>query len=450
MNEPLFLLTATDALGAMAAGRLSAERLTASCLDRIESLDPRVRAWASLDRNYALAQAREVDRHFAQGKPPRKLSGIPVGVKDVFNTLVLPTEMGSPIRKGYKAGNDARAVAKLRLEGAIIPGKTVSAEFSVHTPGPTRNPHNLDHAPGTSSSGSVAAVASGMVPVALGTQTAGSVIRPASFCGVYGMKPSFGLIPRTGMLKTTDTLDHVGFCARSADDLALLLDVLRVRGPGHPVVEATLRDRSPGNGSWRIGLVKGPFWSETEKYARTALLDFAEALLRTAIRVTEINLPEDFKSAYRVHEVIYDSCLAYYFQEESEGCPDLLSERFLEMVRRGSRVTDSEYRAALEEQVALSQALDGLFDQYDILLTLASNGEAPKGEEPRTHYDTCLIWTLCGVPVMGVPAFSGPLGLPFGLQFVSRKYGDLTLLRFAKYLEQAGLIGPAAVAAEVR
>lgn len=445
MTTDWFRLGAAEAVAGIAAGKLTAEALIQSCFFRIEQVDPLVRAWVCLDWEYAYEQARAADRRRAADRQPRRLTGVPVGVKDVFNTLRFPTQMGSPIRQEYKAGNDARAVAALCLEGAVIPGKTVTAEFAVHWPGSTRNPHNPDYTPGTSSSGSVAAVAAGMVPVALCTQTAGSTIRPASFCGVYGMKPSFGLIPRTGMLKTTDTLDHVGFCARNLDDMALMLDVLRVHGPNYPVVSSKLRDRTPSERAWRVGLVRGPFWDRTEDYAKAALLAFTGELRTRGTLVEELELPDCFDRVYEVHEEIYDSCLAYYFKGEVETQPELLSARFLEMVERGRRISPARYAKALAEQGRLAAAFDSLVEPYDVLLTLASNGEAPKGEEPRNHLDTCLIWTLCGAPALSLPVFTGPHGLPFGAQCVSRKYNDLTLLRFAGHLEQVGLTKPVGV-----
>lgn len=449
MTTDLYRLSATDAVQAIASGRLSSESLMLSCLDRIEAVESKVKAWVCRDRGYALEQARAVDKLVAVGKPIRRLSGIPVGVKDVFNSLFFPTQMGSEIWKGFKAGNDARVVSVLRLDGALIPGKTVTSEFAVHWPGPTRNPHNLDHTPGTSSSGSVAAVAAGMVPVALCTQTAGSTIRPASFCGVYGMKPSFGMVPRTGMIKTTDTLDHVGFCARTVDDIALMLDVLRVHGMDYPVVHERVRDERPIGIPWRVAVVKGPFWSETEDYARIALSSLAVALGKAGMQVEERELPEEFATAYSIHADIYDSCLAYYFQDESHQ-PDRISPRLKEMVAHGRQVTSAQYAAALERQTDLSRSLDRFFEECDVILTLSSNGEAPKGEERADQYDTCLTWTLCGVPALTAPVFTGPGGLPFGAQLVARKYDDLKLLRFVKDLERVGAVPLSATVAEVR
>jgi Asp-tRNA(Asn)/Glu-tRNA(Gln) amidotransferase A subunit family amidase len=445
MTEP-WRLSASEVVREIAAGRLSAETLVSSCLDRVRAVESKLKAWVVIDEAHALEQARAVDGRLARGEPPRKLSGVPIGVKDVFNTEHFPTEWGSPLRQGFKAGNDARAVAALRLEGAVIPGKTVTAEFAVHWPGPTRNPHDLDHTPGTSSSGSAAAVAAGMVPAAIGTQTAGSTIRPASFCGVYGMKPSFGLIPRTGMLKTTDTLDHVGIFARTADDLALLLDVLRVHGPDYPIVAAALVECVPAGRPWRVGLVRGPRWERTQAYAREALEAFAWRLAGAGIEVEPLELPPEFEAAYAVHADLYDSCLAYYFREECGTRPDLVSPRFLELVERGRRVTPARYEAALAAQTALARSFEDLCGRVDVVATLASDGEAPKGDEPAEHQDTCLLWTLCGVPAVTAPAFTGPRRLPFGLQLVARKYGDLTLLRFVRNLEYLGLVPPASMA----
>jgi Asp-tRNA(Asn)/Glu-tRNA(Gln) amidotransferase A subunit family amidase len=287
-----------------------------------------------------------------------------------------------------------------------------------------------------------------MAPAALCTQTAGSTIRPASYCGVFGMKPSFGLLPRTGMLKTTDTLDHVGFCARSADDLALLLDALRVRGPDYPIVEARLHDRG-AKPRWRVGLVKGPFWSVTEEYAREAVAGFARTLAASDVAVDEVALPSPLEETWDVHADIYDACLAYYFKPETERRPELLSPRFTEMIERGRTIAPDRYARALERQVALAGVVDALFDRYDVLLALASNGEAPKGEESRQSHDTCLLWTTAGAAVITAPVFTGPRGLPFGVQLVARKYDDLTLLHFVRLLEARGAVRPAPVVANV-
>ncbi|MEK6857253.1 MAG: amidase, partial [Nanoarchaeota archaeon] len=234
MNQKkLYLLSATESIKLIKLGRISSKELVESCATQIEKNDKKIHALVMYNKNNAIQTAEYIDNKIKEGSNVGMLCGIPVAIKDIFNTLDFPTQHGSSIRKGYTPGNDARVVFRLKQENGIIIGKTVTAEFGVHYPGPTVNPHDFKHSPGTSSSGSAAAVASFMVPLALGSQTAGSTLRPASYCGIYGFKPSFGLIPRTGMLKTTDTLDNVGLMARTIDDLELLFDVVRVSGIDH-------------------------------------------------------------------------------------------------------------------------------------------------------------------------------------------------------------------------
>ena len=415
-----------------------------ACLEQIERLEPVLHAWVYLDRKLALRQAAAVDKRIRAKKPVGALYGVPVGVKDIFNTADMPTQMGSPIWAGFTPGNDARVVYYLRMADAVIPGKTVTAEFAVHTPGPTANPHNTEYAPGTSSSGSAAAVAAYMVPLALGTQTAGSTIRPASYCGVYGSKPSFGLIPRTGMLKTTDSLDTVGFFARTVDDLALMFDTIRVHGWNYPISDALLNDparQCKGDRPWRVAVVKGPKWDYAESYTQQALLTFAGDLRRLGgIIVEEATLPDSFKQAHDIHATIYDRTLAYYFKEEFKR-RTLVSNIMYDIITRGNHITLDQYKDALAAQARLAAALDEFFaNDYDILLTLSTGGEPLRGLDSVDRPDSCLVWTLCGVPAINLPAFEGPNGLPFGAQVVARRYNDYLLLSFVRYLHACGLI----------
>jgi len=439
----LFQLTATQITAHLLAQDFSSVELIRACLDRIERLDPAVQAWIHVAPELALQQAEAADRKIAAGQAG-KLCGVPVGVKDIFNTRDMPTQMGSPIWKGFTPGNDARVVHYLRLADAVLPGKTVTAEFAVHAPGPTRNPHHPDHMPGTSSSGSAAATAAYMLPLALGTQTAGSIIRPASYCGVLGFKPSFGLIPRTAMLKTTDTLDTVGVFARAVEDLELLFEVIRVHGGDYPLSEAAFSDsarQNKGARPWRVGLLKGPKWDSAEPYAQQALEDFGRRLAGVPeVEVEAVTLPESFGRAHEIHATIYDRTLAYYFREEFSA-HTLVSPIMYEIVERGNRINLDQYKKALAEQHALSSELDDLFaERWDILVDLSTGGEAPKGLTSNDRLDNCLIWTLCGVPAISLPVFTGPLGLPFGAQIFARRYNDYLLLNFAKHLREAGLL----------
>jgi len=443
-SETPNLLSATEAIRQIQAGRLTAVELLRTCLAQIERLEPTLKAWAHLEPMIALERAHSIDRSIQEGKTVGPLTGIPVGVKDIFNTTDMPTSMGSPLWTGFTPGNDARVVFYLRQAGAVIPGKTVTAEFAVHTPGPTVNPHHPGHMPGTSSSGSAAAVASFMVPLAIGSQTAGSTIRPASYCGVYGFKPSFGLIPRTGSLKTTDSLDTVGFFARTVEDLGLLLEVLRVHGTDYPISHALLTDatrQKPFHRPWRVALVKGPKWEGAEGYAKEALLRYASKLAaQEGVMVEEVELPPGFDQAHHVHSLVYDKALSYYFKEEFKK-ETLVSSILKAMIVHGQQIPLSDYHAALQRQRELAQALDDWFkDRVDILLTLSTGGEALKGLDSVDRPDSCLIWTLCGVPTIHLPVFVGPLGLPFGAQVAARRYNDHDLLRFVHFLRQNGLV----------
>lgn len=436
-------LTATEFLAALGRREISVLDYVRACADRIAQLEPDLAAWVWYDRARFEEQAVQLDRQLASGDAaaplPGMLFGVPVGVKDVFNTHDMPTEMGSPIYAGYKPGNDARVVSNLRRAQAIMAGKTVTAEFAVHHPGPTRNPYDAARTPGTSSSGSAVAVATSMVPVALATQTAGSIIRPASYCGVFGFKPSFGLVARTGVLKTTDTLDTIGWLARSVDDLALMLETARVRGHNYPVSEAGLADRvahAPKDRPWRVGLVEAP----VDRYQDPAVRDGLRALGRRleghGATVLPFPLPAPLTRAHDVHQVIYDCVLAYYFKPEWAAKRQVFSDRLGEMIERGLNIPLERYQAALAEQVAMARVFDEAVQSVDVLLAASTAGEAPVGLDAIDPPDTCLIWTLCGAPSLSLPLLTGSTGLPVGVQAVARRFGDYPLLDFARFLHR--------------
>ena len=439
--ENLCKLTATEMINKIRNREVSVTELIKSHIERIEKTEPRILAWTYLDKDSALKQAKEIDNKIVYGKVG-KLCGIPVGIKDVFNTFDMPNEMGSPIWKDYTPGNDARVVFVIREEDAVIPGKTVTAEFAVHAEGKTFNPHNKEFSPGTSSSGSAAAVASYMVPVALGTQTGGSIIKPASYNGIYGMKPSFGLIPRTGVLKTTDTLDTIGFFSRSIEDLRLMLDITRVKGDDYPLVKKYLEDesRQKSRNIWKIALVKSHLWNYAEEYAKNALLNFAEKLKENKnIKIEEVNLPDGFEDIHDIHTLIYDKTLAYYFNKEYSDNMDKLSNIIKDIIARGNKISSEQYKNALRKQIELSSKLDEFFENYDIILTLSTSAHAPKKGESE-NLDTSWIWTFCGNPSISLPVFKAPNNMPFGAQIVSRKYSDYLLLNFAEFLTKNNYI----------
>ncbi|MBW2004222.1 MAG: amidase [Deltaproteobacteria bacterium] len=438
-------LSATEAIHEILNGDLTASELMAACAKQIKEKDPDIKAWVYFDEQLAMDRARAVDEKLSRGEQPGKLCGVPIGIKDIFNTIDMPTCMGSPIWEGFTPGNDARVVSYLKWADAVVVGKTVTAEFAVHHPGPTVNPHNFAHTPGTSSSGSAAAVASYMVPVALGTQTAGSTIRPASYCGIFGFKPSFGLIPRTGILKTLDTLDHVAFFSRSVEDLHLMLEILRVRGPNFPYVHRLVDDPSTikqvDDYPWRIAFIKTPVWNHAEKYAKDSIIRYVSKLNKLkGIVLEEVELPEVFNSAHDIHELIYTKGLSYYFKEEYEEHQEQISKIFGEMVESGRGISPKKYCEGLERQKMFIQQLDEFFEKYDVIITLSTSSEAPKGLYTPDKKDSCLIWTLCHVPSMNLPVFRSPNNLPFGAQVVSRRYRDYSLLNFVRLLDRQGLL----------
>lgn len=414
-----------------------------ACIKRIQDLDSRFLAMEAFDPDYLLEQAKEAQDRLEAGHPLRKLEAIPVGVKDIYNTKVLPTQMGSVTWKGFEAGNDARLVAYFKWAGGLIAGKTVTAEFAVHAQGKTLNPYDPALSPGTSSSGSSVGVAVGMFPLALGSQTAGSIIRPASFCGVYGFKPSFGLFPRTGTLKTTDSLDTLGFLAAHLDDLELFFDVLRVRGSNYPFSHAALNDlerqRPPRDRPWKIALLKTYTWDKAEEYARNALLDWAKEIDGgTGTEIVEVKLPPELEKAHNVHATIYDFALAYYFKEEAKFT-DEISPLMQRCMERGKGITADQYHHALEEQEELIRIMDKFMLGFDAGISLSTAHHAPLREVEESP-DPALIWTLTHLPALSAPVFTSPKGLPFGAQIFARKYNDLLLFRFVDHLRSRGLI----------
>ncbi|MDD5436319.1 MAG: amidase [Candidatus Omnitrophica bacterium] len=425
-------LTATELAGKLKRKTVKAEDVCRDCLKMVASKDKEIKAWEYIDEDLVLKYAREIDRK----KRPGALRGIPVGVKDIFNTKDMPTAMGSPIWKDFTPGNDARVVHNIRMNDGIVFGKTVTAEFAVHhlPKDKTKNPHNLKHSPGTSSSGSAAAVASCMIPLALGTQTAGSTIRPASYCGIFGFKPTFGTVPRTGMLKTTDTLDTVGCFARSVDDIRMIFDAIRVKGRDYPFVNAHLKEyaRAANLENIRIGILSegmGVF-DKFEDHLLGQFDKYVNKLSRVkGMSVTRIRPSSNLNKIHRIHSVLYDKTLSYYFKEEFNH-KTLISDIMYGIIKRGNKISLDEYAKALKEQARLRIVVEKELEGHDLILTPSTSGEPPLAGEIENP-DTCLIWTFLGRPALNIPAFRGPRNLPMGLQAVAKKYDDYKLLAIA-------------------
>ena len=429
-------LSASDAARAIREGSISSEQLVEACLGRIHAGEPEVQAWQFLDPEHALAQARARTLDRMEGRPTGPLHGVPVGIKDIIDTADMPTEDGTVLHAGRTPDRDATVVSMLRAAGAVIMGKTVTTECATYTPGKTRNPHNSEHTPGGSSSGSAAAVAAGMVPLAIGSQTNGSVIRPAAYCGVFGFKPTHGLIPRHGILKLSRTLDHVGVFARTLEDVALLAEQLTgydERDPDTrprariPFVQ-TVAEEPPF--APRFAFVKTPLWERAEDETREAFAELAGVL---GGQCEEYELPESLREAWDWHRTIMEAEMAANLDLEWEKGRDRLSESLRDQLARGRQVGALDYQKALARIPILNQGFDELFSHFDAVLTPAAPGTAPKlaaTGDPAF----CTLWTLCGMPALSLPLMNGVNGLPLGVQLVGGRGGDARLLRTARWL----------------
>jgi len=415
LKKELYNLTAIEANHLIRSGEITVQNYIKSIIQRIEKINPSTNAWVHLDSNKVLEHARRLDRYdLSERTSP--LFGIPIGIKDIFNTEDFPTSMGSPLWDGFTSGNDARVIYNIRMAEGIILGKTETAEFAVHALGKSKNPYDNVRSPGTSSSGSAIAVATSTVPLALGTQTAGSIIRPASYCGIYGFKPSFGLIPRTGMLKTTDSLDQIGYFARNPQDLELLLDIIRVKGSNYPLVNESLTDekrQNITNRPWKIKFVKSSVWDKAESYAQKYFLDFINNLSKFKnFDVSEYILPKEFDLAHETHNIIYLKSLAYYFKEELKN-KTLVSKIFYDLAESANKISLNEFDKAISYQAKLIQLLDNAFNDFDIIISLSTTGHAPFRDEKEKD-DPSLIWTMCSVPAINMPAIKTEKKFTYG------------------------------------
>ncbi|MGE5146731.1 MAG: amidase [Candidatus Eiseniibacteriota bacterium] len=421
-SKPLNELSASAAAALIAEGKTTSRALVETCLLRVEEREPTIGAWAWLDPEQALAEADARDRETPRGP----LHGVPVGIKDIMDTADMPTEHGSPIYRGNRPAADAAVVAALRAAGAVVMGKTVTTEFAAFHPGKTANPRNPAHTPGGSSSGSAAAVADVMVPLALGTQTMGSVIRPAAFCGVIGYKPSFGTFARAGVKPSSDAVDTIGLFARSLDDVALMSAAMTGGNKGD--FDGTL-ERAP-----RIGLFHGPHWSKAEAAAAAHLDAAARALAAAGARVAEIATPAILAEAFDAHRtiVVYEMALA--LGHEWRVHRDQISPALAEMLATGAACPFAQFVAAQEVVTRARAWLADNFGDVDVWLTLSAPGEAPKGLAGTGDPTFNRLWTVLHTPALTLPSGTGPQGLPLGVQLVGRFRDDARVIAAARWI----------------
>jgi Asp-tRNA(Asn)/Glu-tRNA(Gln) amidotransferase A subunit family amidase len=441
----LYELSALEAARSIRDGSISSEELVRSLLTRITMADPAIEAWASLDPDHALEQARRADRMRAAGATLGPLHGIPVGVKDVFDTADLPTENGTVLHAGRQPREDAAAVSLLRQAGAIVLGKTVCTELGLVAPGKTRNPHDPTRTPGGSSSGSAAAVAAQMVPLATGSQNNGSVIRPASYCGVVGYKPTGGRISRHGILRQSPSLDQIGVFGRSVEDVALLAQELTafdardaaMRPTARPGLLAAARQDPPAEP--RLGFIRTPVWDQAAEATRQ---EFDRLVARLGQRVAEVSLPPAFEEAHAIHRTVMEPELALSYAAEHATGKERLSAALRQIIERGQSTPAVAYLRALEQMPPLAAALDAILARHDAILTPATPGEAPIGLQATGSPVFCTIWTLCGVPALSLPLLQGADRMPLGVQLVAARGDDARLLRTARWLmADMGAIG---------
>lgn len=421
----LIQLSAAAAARRIAAGTLSAEDYVAAHLERIRMRDGEVQAWVHCDFNAALAAARQVDRD----KPRGPLAGIPVGFKDVIDTAGMPTGYNSPIYRDHVPVVDAACVALVREAGGIVLGKTVTTEFASRMPGPTRNPLNLAHTPGGSSSGSAAAVADFMVPLAFGTQTGGSTIRPAAYCGITGYKPSYGTINRAGLKQLAESLDTIGVMARNVEDCALLVHAVSARAmPDF----ATKLPQAP-----RIGLLRTTRWQDASAAAQQALEDAAKRLAAKGASVRETELPPEFDRLHEDQVMIMNFEAARALAHERRTAPHLLSDHLRGKLTEYAVKPRALYDEAQQRARAARQRYADRFSGMDVFLTPSAPGEAPAGISGTGNSLFNRSWTLLGAPCVTVPAGTGPQGLPLAVQITGAFDDDERVLRCAEWVRQA-------------
>ena len=436
MSEPC-LLSALELSNLLSKGDITADELAKSYLKRIEKFEKDVKAWAFFDPNFVLKKASECDNLKNIGRPIGPLHGIPIAIKDIFGTDEMPTECGTILRKKKYSKGDSTVVSLLKSSGAYVMGKTVTTEFAYFDPGKTTNPHDYNRTPGGSSSGSAAAVASFMTPVAIGSQTNGSVIRPASYCGVLGYKPSYGLISRNGVLRQSFLLDHVGIFSRTVDDLAFI---------SQEIIKRDTEDRSTvqfASGNFlniakedppfdpRFIFFKTDMWKNLDK---ETIKIFEKFIKEQGSNVEVHDTPSYFKDIIKYHKIIHETDMAYAFSDYYKNSKNKLGKELVKAIERGQNYKSRDYVEAVENRDYFYKIFSEVFNDYHGILTPASSGVAPKGLKSTGSPEFSTIWTFLGMPSISLPLLSGSNNLPLGVQLVGEKFDDARLMRTANWI----------------
>ena len=433
----LNLLTAVEAARAIRKGEASAEELVQDCLDRITEVDDTVQAWIRLNADYVLEQARQNDEFHRSGVAVGSLQGVPIAVQDIFDTKDYPTQLGSPACDGRQATQDATVVAMLRQAGAIILGKTTTAEYGVGTSGAATNPQDATRTPGGLGCGSASAVGAGQVPLALASQNNGAVIQAASYCGVVGYKPSFGLASRYRMTRASGTLDQVGVIARTIDDVAMMAEVIvgydandsDTRLEPRPDLSAKAVEEPPMPP--RFAFIKGPAWSECDESTQEAFGELCEAM---GDRVEEIDLGGVYDEVFEWHRMIIEADIAKNFSDEYRDNADAMSPQLRAIIERGRKVHAVDYNLALDRVAMFGKAFEATFCEFDAIVTPSATSGAPLSSDQVSNESCATLWTFAGMPAMSLPLMQSETGLPLGVQVVAARGDDARLFRNASWL----------------
>ena len=433
----LCLLSALEIIEKTKKGEISSVEVAKSFIDRIEKFENKINAWAFFDKKFFLERAQEKDDWRLSGKPLGPLHGLPIAIKDIFKTEDMPTQYGTPIRENYQSRDDAKVVSILRSAGAIIMGKTVTTELAYFDPGKTTNPNDYSRTPGGSSSGSAAAVASFMAPLAIGSQTNGSTIRPASYCGVVGYKPTYGLVSRDGVLRQSFLLDQVGVIARNVEDVALCSSV---------IIKKDLEDKSTISFPTEDFLNRvqaKPFFepqlifiatSKWKNLDEDAKKDFEKFLKKIDKQVTVYSNPSYFEKIFDYHKIIHETDMAYNFLSTYEKHKKKIGKKMIEAIERGLSYKAKDYAEAVDQMAIIYDTFKEAFHHYHAIITPSTTGYPSKGLSYTGSPELCTTWTYLGMPAITLPLIEGSGKLPLGVQLVGEKLDDVRLLQTANWL----------------
>ena len=435
----IFSLSLEQLAAKIKDAQLSSVEVCEKYIERINKFEKDVKAWAHFDKKVLLEKAAEADEHRKSGKPVGSLHGVPIAVKDIIGTVDMPTECGTVIRKGKSYSQNAEIIDLIHSSGAIVMGKTATSELAYLGPSSTTNPHDKTRTPGGSSSGSAASVASFMAPASVGSQTGGSIIRPASYCGVVGYKPSYGLISRNGVLRTSYSLDHIGLFGRKVEDVAMLAKVLIKKDKFDPATihystENILNETKKGPlFEPKFIFYKTDHWKIIDKKSKESFEYFIKSFKKN---IEIFDTPSYFQDIHKYHQIIHETDLANNFSVYFKKFKKKLSKYMQDAITRGNKYSAKEYAEAIDFMKRSYESYQEVFEDYHGVLSPSSPGVAPKGLKSTGTAEFNKVWSYLGTPCISLPLLEGENNLPLGVQLIGDKYDDHRFLGVAKWLEK--------------